>query len=224
MKPPRFAIEMDATSGICAALKGCEDKRRDNYALVRPIQIPGDNTSTKMITSFADYVSTDQSSRSIFFFLNEFKENFIRKFGKNTWPPMNGTIHCNTVKYFEFLIYFFSYLAIVSDFCWAQINAILNLSGLDVVQYLNIMYDYTCKCDEELEKRVDSTIILVFLCITHLSKNFLKDLEKLAEPEEVSSLGNTLNSKNHCVHIQGIDITCREVHQIFSNFYCKFVN
>lgn len=90
LKPPRFATEMDATSGICSAVKGCEDKRRDNYAIVRPIQIPGDNSSPKMITSFADYVTTDQSSRSIFFFLNEFKENYIHKFGKTAWPPMNG--------------------------------------------------------------------------------------------------------------------------------------
>lgn len=74
----------------------------------------------------------------------------------------------------------------VSDFCWAQINAIIKLNGLDVVQYLKLMYDYISTTEEELVTKVDESTILVFLCITHFSKNFLKDVGNLAEDDDVS--------------------------------------
>lgn len=56
------------------------------------------------------------------------------------------------------------------------------------MQYLNLLYDYTCHCDKEVELETKATIltILVFFYIMHLYKNILKDSKKLAKTEEVS--------------------------------------
>ncbi|XP_062703771.1 uncharacterized protein LOC115261853, partial [Aedes albopictus] len=156
-KPPRFLVETDATGGMCAPIKNLNcDKRIDNYAIVKSVGIPGD-VSSKTVMSFGDMITNDHSSYNIGIFYREFKHKFEEEF--KYWPPFDG---------------------IVTDKCWAQMKSIIELNdGLDVVSYLNLMHRYTTEADQKLVNYVNKRYVLCFLCIVHLSKNFLKDVKSM---------------------------------------------
>ncbi|XP_021697223.1 uncharacterized protein LOC110675776 [Aedes aegypti] len=104
-------------------------------------------------------ITNDHSSRNISVFYKELKDKFVDEF--SYWPPFEG---------------------IVTDKCWAQIKSIVELNnGLDVVQYLNIVYRYATEQINDLFEYMDRNFVYCFLCIVHLSKNFLKDLNSMLD-------------------------------------------
>lgn len=69
--------------------------------------------------------------------------------------------------------------ALVTDGCWAQISSIADINGLSVTEYLDLMYDYMHTNDLKTIAKVDKKTILIYSCMVHLSKVFLKDVKEL---------------------------------------------
>ncbi|XP_055584995.1 uncharacterized protein LOC129737857 [Uranotaenia lowii] len=108
-------------------------------------------------------VTNSHTWQNIFSYYMEIKLLFQSEY--NYWPPFQ---------------------AIVTDFCWAQINAILFISNLSPTEYLKLMYEYATGNDQQVFHYVDETLVMVFLCVVHLSKNFLRDINVLRKEMDLT--------------------------------------
>lgn len=88
-KPPRFAIQTDATGSLCANIVDLkQSKWLFIYSFVRGVRISGDVSGDEMPFSFGDMITNDHTYRGIFAFYTEWKLSFTEKF--KYWPPFNG--------------------------------------------------------------------------------------------------------------------------------------
>lgn len=81
----------------------------------------------------------------------------------------------------------------MSDKCWAQIKAIIELNdGMNVLTYIKVVHLYVTTNDERIIEYVDKKCVLCFLCIVHLSKNFLNDSNNMLDDPKVSLITYSL--------------------------------
>ncbi|XP_038117980.1 uncharacterized protein LOC119769475 [Culex quinquefasciatus] len=168
-KPPFFVVGTDATGKLCAEMKDLKsEKRIFNYTFVKDVAIPG-SSENPMIFTFGDMITNDNSWLGISVFYQKLKAMFIEE--HKYWPPFQG---------------------IVTDFCWAQIRAIVALSfDFSIDAHFRIIYRYVRENDADVNNFVRSSFVQVFLCIAHLSRTFLKDVDATLPDAKDQSIAKT---------------------------------